>query len=407
LQALSGRWALDIHVAHYDHRLREESSADAAFVARTARRLGVAFTGGSADPGERPRGLSPEEAARERRLRFLEEVANTYGCARIATGHTLDDQAETVLMRLLTGAGTRGLSGIPPVREPYVRPLIDRRREDVEEYCRALRLRPRRDPTNSSPDFLRNVIRAELLPLAATRVNGRVAEALARASDAFRDDEAALEDIAGASVDIVDGTIPLRELNALHPALRRRVLRLAAGSLTADHVEAVLALAAGGKSGDAIDLPQGLNARLEYGSLVLGRRPSPAPPLHPVPLVVPGRTEVGSWGAVITALDGARPRAWPDGKERCVVDLDRLDGPVIVRARRRGDRIRPLGMAGTRAVSDILAEAKILRAARDRVPVVAAGSRLVWIVGHGIADDVKVTETTRRFLWMSAEGGPE
>jgi tRNA(Ile)-lysidine synthase len=102
-----------------------------------------------------------------------------------------------------------------------------------------------------------------------------------------------------------------------------------------------------------------------------------------------------------------RPESWPDGKERCVVDLDRLREPVVVRSRRRGDRFRPLGMAGTRSVADVLAEAKTPRARRDRVPIVAAGDQVVWIVGHGVSEDAKVTEGTRRYLGLAAEGGAE
>jgi len=413
LHALAPAWRLDLHVAHYDHRLREGSGADASFVTDAARRLGLPCTVGSADPEPRPRGLSPEEAARERRLRFLEDVSETQRCTRIATGHTLDDQAETVLMRLISGAGRRGLAGIPPVREPYIRPLIDRERSDVEAYCTALGLRPVRDPTNQSLAFPRNVVRGDLMPIVRARLNANAAEAIGRASDLLRDEDAFLDTVAQDAVVVSHEAghvaLDVAALRSLHVAVQRRVVRLALGGtpIAAAHVDRVLALSVSGRSGDAIDLPQGLNARLEYGSLLLGGRLPPVPPIQPVPLVIPGRTQVGSWGVVTANVLERRPDSWPDGKERCVVDLDRLAEPIVVRSRHRGDRFHPLGMTGTRSVADVLADAKTPRAMRDRVPIVTAGDAVVWIVGHGISEDAKGTERTRRYLWLAAEGGAE
>ncbi|TMK17661.1 MAG: tRNA lysidine(34) synthetase TilS [Actinobacteria bacterium] len=292
LHRLAPRYALELHVAHFDHRLRDGSAEDAAFVARIAATLGVPATVRSADSTERPRGLSPEEAARERRYAFLEEVADATGATRIATGHTLDDQAETVLMRVVAGTGIRGLGGIPPKRDRIVRPLIDARRAETEAFCLALRLDPRRDPTNADPAFLRNAIRHELVPALEGGFNVRAVEALARLADLARDDDALLADLASAALTPEMGPDGARfdvaRLLDLHPALQRRVVRLAA-PLDAEHVERVLALARTGTSGDAIDLPSRLNARVEYDSLLIGRAPSPPVPATPVALLVSDR----------------------------------------------------------------------------------------------------------------------
>lgn len=411
LNALRETWRCDLHVAHYDHMLRPSSGLDAAFVAGLARDLCLPSTIGSDPPGPR-RGASPEEAARERRLRFLEDVADTVRADRIATGHTLDDQAETVLMRLLLGAGARGLGGIPPRRERFIRPLIDRRRAETIAYCRAVGVEPRDDPTNTDPAFLRNALRRDVLPLLADRVNARVAEALARSADAFRDDDALLDAIArdalGVEHDPGGVRMDVERLLGLHPALRRRVVRLAFARPPAlVHVDAILDLAERGRSGDTIDLPQGLNARLEYGSLLIGRAPSPAPPLQPVSLDVPGRTDLPSWGAAVTVwADRQPPVRWPDGRGTAVLDADAVGEGLVVRPPRRGDRFTPLGMSGSRSLADVLAEAKIPRGDRDRVPVVATGADVLWVVGHRISEHVKVTERTERHLWMTFEGGP-
>jgi tRNA(Ile)-lysidine synthase len=132
--------------------------------------------------------------------------------------------------------------------------------------------------------------------------------------------------------------------------------------------------------------------------------------LQPVELLVPGRTDLPSWGAVVTVWEDRRaPVRWPDGRGTAVIDADALRGPLVVRPRRRGDRITPLGMTGSRSVADVLGEAKLSRAERDRVPIVAAGrdaADVVWIAGHRVSDTFKVRTGTKRYLWMAFEGGP-
>lgn len=412
LRALAPSSGLELHVAHFDHRMREGSEADAAFVARVARRLSLPITLGSAPPDPRPAGLSPEEAARERRLRFLEDTADATGADRIATGHTLDDQAETVLMRLLTGAGARGLGGIPPVRGRFIRPLIDRRRAEIESYCRMLGLRPRQDPTNEATAFLRNAIRRDVLPFLAGRVNGRLPEALARTADVLRDEDELLDRMAAEAVDLqrdAEGArVDADRLLALPVALRRRVVRLMLGPPGFDlaQIERILDLAESGRSGDSLDLPQPLKARLEYGSLLIGRATSPASATEAIPMLVPGRTDLPWSGAAVTVWEErVPPAAWPDGRTVCVVDAERAGGPLVARRRRRGDRMTPLGMRGSKTVADLLSEAKVPRAERDTVPVIASADGIVWVAGHRIDELCKVTARTKRFMWMAFEGG--
>ncbi|MCA1833211.1 MAG: tRNA lysidine(34) synthetase TilS [Actinomycetota bacterium] len=413
LNELAPAWRLDLHLAHFDHRLRPNSGADAAYVARVARRLGLPVTTGSASPEPIAAGLSPEEAARDRRLGFLEAVADVVAADRIATGHTLDDQAETMLMRLLIGAGARGLGGIPPVRGRFVRPLIDVGRGETEAYCRAKKFRPRRDPTNDDPAFLRNAIRNEALPFLASRFNARLSEALARAADALREEDILLDRLAADAIEIgeerQERTLSIEALNALPLALRRRAVRIALGApVEMAHIEKVLDLCAAGRSGDTLNLPEGLNARLEYGSLLLGRAPSQASPAEPVGLTVPGRTSLPMWDAVATVWEQREtPTVWPDGKGTCVVDADTINAPLLIRTRRAGDRIAPLGTKGTKTVADLLTEEKVPRHQRDRVPLLVSGdgNDVVWVVGHRVSERHKVTGETQRYLWVSFEGG--
>jgi len=407
LARLAPEMRLSLHVAHFDHRLREGSAADAAFVALAASRLELPATIRAADSTDTPKGLSPEQAARERRYAFLDEVADAAGATKIATGHTLDDQAETVLMRVVAGTGIRGLGGIRPVRGRIIRPLIDARHADAEHFCRALGLRPRRDPTNADTTFLRNAVRAELLPVLADRFNARSAEALARLSDLARDDDALLDEIAAAALvpDITaDGVrFDVTALLALHPALQRRVLR-AVAPLDAEHAERVLGMARRGRTGDAIDLPSRLNARLEYGSLLLGRAPTPPDRAAPVALAVPGVTELPSWSMRMrTFVDTRAPSAWPDGRRSCVLDAQRAGSSLTVRRPRRGDRFRPLGMRNAKKLGDYFTDAKVPGTERERAAVVTNRDAVVWVVGHRVDDRFKVTARTTRYLWLETD----
>lgn len=413
LNRLAPDYKLTLHVAHFDHRLREGSDADARFVVRHARGLGIPVTAGVADSIERLRGRSPEEAARIRRSRFLHEVAREVGAARIATGHTLDDQAETVVMNAFAGAGRRGLSGIPPRRWWYVRPLIDVRRSDVEAFCRALRLRPRHDPTNDTDDFLRNVVRHRVLPMLAGTLDVRLPESLARAADVLRDEDYYLDDAAaeaaGVEGDSDGGRVRVDRLREIPPALQRRTVRLLARAgnvnLSAEQTEAVRALALDGRTGARLDLPGRLSALVEYGFLVVGPSPSPPAPRAAVGLEVPGRTDLSAWGLHARAVIGEdRPERWPDGRVTCVLDADRVSFPLRVRRWHSGDRFRPFGMARSKKVGDFFTDEKVPGSRRAQVPlVVDSQGSILWIVGHRMDDRAKVTGQTRRFLWLSVK----
>ncbi|HJR19903.1 MAG TPA: tRNA lysidine(34) synthetase TilS [Actinomycetota bacterium] len=402
---------LDLHVAHFDHRLREGSAADASFVARTAERLGLPVTTRAASSTEVPKGLSPEGAARERRYAFLEETADVVGATRIATGHTLDDQAETVIMRVIAGTGVHGLGGIPPVRGRVIRPLIEVRRAETESFGRALKLGPRRDPTNADTAFPRNAVRADLLPFLVEHFNARAPEALARLADLARDEDDLLEELAAEALEpeIVAGglRIPVDRLLALPVALQRRVLRRAV-PLDAAHTDRVLQLCREGATGDRVSLSAPLNATLSYGSLLIGRETTAtaSEPAEPVALVVPGVTDLPLWSMRMrTWIETEPPPAWPDGRRVCVLDAARARPPLVVRTSRRGDRFRPLGMRGEKRLGDFFTDAKVPRTERDRVPLVTSGDEIAWVVGHRPAQGFKVTGRTRRFLWLELEEG--
>lgn len=271
LHALRRLLRIRLQVVHVDHRLREGSAEDAAYVRRLCRRLRVPFHLRRAE-GRPGRGESVEAWARAERHRAFGEVRRETGIRRVALAHTLDDQAETVLLAVLTGRGLEGVSGMKPVTGPFVRPLLEITRDEVEASCRALHLRPRLDPTNADPRFLRNALRLRGIPALERAMRRPVREPLAQTAALLRDDADELARRAlGAFADVVEETavgvdLHAARLTTLPRALGSRVVRLGLlrcnALATREDVEAVLDLAAG-RPGRRRDLSRGLKAERE------------------------------------------------------------------------------------------------------------------------------------------------
>jgi tRNA(Ile)-lysidine synthase len=269
---------IDLEVFHFDHRLREGSAKDADYVERLARRLKLPFHLRTAQAEPR-KGESVEAWGTVERMNAANDIRREIGATSIAEGHTLDDQAETVLLNLIRGAGLEGMSGIwPGSREvAIVEPLLDVERAEVEAFCRALHLRPRLDPTNRDTKLLRNAIRLKVIP-AIERATGRdVKQPIARSADLLRDDRTELYGVAVETMQrvVADGDGEQRfdaaALRSLPKPVASRVVRLAllrimtlgdGPAWTREAVEAVLDLAAG-RPGRRRDLPNGLKARRE------------------------------------------------------------------------------------------------------------------------------------------------
>lgn len=282
LHALRRLFKVKLEVFHLDHRLRGDSRQDAAYVARLAGRLKLPLHLRTVDAPP-AKGESVEAWARSMRVRFGAEVLRETGAMRMAEGHTLDDQAETLLIALVRGGGLESLGGIRPRLGFEVQPLIDVTREEVEAFCRSLHLRPREDPTNRDTRLLRNAIRLEGIP-ALERATGReLKRSLARTAELLRQDERELSRLAFvAAEDIVeempDGVrIEAAELLTRPRAIAGRVVRRAiyeAETLpTEEAVGAVLDLAAG-RPGRRRDLTGGLKGRRERGYVLLTRTSS-------------------------------------------------------------------------------------------------------------------------------------
>lgn len=419
LNAMKGELSLRLFVSHLNHNLRgSESARDMAFVKQLAASLGLPFTGkvlaggACSVPGE-----SLQESARALRYAFFEETADKLKASKIALGHNLDDSAETVVMRLLKGSSLAGLSGIPPSRGRYVRPLILASRKDIEAYAKENEIAHITDSSNLSVKYLRNDVRKRLLPYLKKNYNPSITETIARTSEVLRTDEMFIEEAAlsafSASVvaKTTDTVIMERsELVSMHRALSSRVFLRAARELVADielqscHIDAFFSLIEGGRPGAEADLPSGLMLVREYGSVRLMKASLEEPRRFNVSLKVPGVFEAGPYTIKATLLKRL-PEAF-EGPDKAYFDYGLLKGlDICARSFANGDTIRPFGMSGHKKLKDIFIDQKIPRRMRSALPVVAAGNDIIWVAGVRRSAIFLVTEQTRSILRLELIDG--
>ena len=397
LRELAPELSLSLHVAHLDHGFRgEESAGEARFVERLARSLDMAVTVERRDVPAycAERGLSAQEGAREVRYAFLESVAQQIGARRIAIGHTANDQAETVVMRMLRGAGMAGLSGMPPKRDRLIRPLIDVTRQQVLGYLAERSLEFVTDPSNSKLIYTRNRVRQELMPV-LERFNPRVVEALAAEASVLREDLLALDHAAEVLLKDVlrqsgKRTLLEREgLLALPPALRRWALSRAMDRLAPEsglsfvQTGDALGFLQHAQSGRMMELPGGLVLEREYGTFVV--RLSAAPPSFDRELAVPGTTASPDRGLVVLTEVRKTSENMPESGNylwQAQFDYAKIALPLRLRSRRRGDVFQPAGMGGGRKkLQDFFVDEKVPRHRRDQVPILATEQDVLWVVG--------------------------
>jgi len=443
LLQLQGELGIRVYAAHLNHRIRgEEADADQACVERLAERWQVPLVVASADVPAlaRQRKLAIEEAARQARYTFLLRAARDVGARAVAVAHHADDQAETVLMHFLRGAGLAGLRGILPVSdltrlrmgapedllrgEPVllVRPLLEVSKAHILAYCRDNGLDFRFDRSNLDQTYFRNRLRHELLPMLET-YNPNIREVLRRAAAVAADDYAFLHhelQKAWGKVRVAEGDgwmeFDLKRWRGLHRSLQRGVLREAIRRLRQGlrninyiHVENALDVLTRTDTG-AATLPQGLVAVARYGRFYVAEEgampPLPVPQLagEPVPVPVPGAAHLsgGRWLLQTQVLDTVPEQARHNTDPwQAWLDLDAIGANLMLRPRRPGDAFAPLGMGGRlKRLNEFMINAKVPREWRDNWPLLCDESRILWVVGLRVDDRAAIGDATRRVLWV-------
>ncbi len=423
---------LTLAVGHLNHDLRGTAAdRDADFVAALARRIGLPLHADKRDVRQfrRRHRLSLETAARRVRYGFFKEIVERHGFTKVALGHQMDDNAEQVLINLIRGSGPTGLSGIPPVRDGLiVRPLIHVTRQQIIDYLAREKHDYRIDESNTDGRHLRNRIRSELIPLLAAEYNPRIVYNLHKTALVCRSENQWLDQtldpifdacVVGQSTDQI--AMSVSQVAGLDPAVQRRlvrrVIRQVAGDLkkvSFENVEAVRALAADGRSWKTIDLPHRVRVCRTDTSLVFTREKESLrhiPPARPAETTAsftyyhtpPGEITIPEAGLrmVFTCLErGQIPKRFhaddPANDTTAYLDLDKLTFPVMIRSWKTGDRFSPLGLNGTQSVRKFLSSREKNRRKRSACPVMISDGRIVYIIGYGIADEVKIDSGTRR-----------
>lgn len=396
---------LDITVAHLDHRLRRDSARDAAFVSALARACGVGFRRGEA-PELVGVARNVEEAAREARTAFLRQVAKDLGANRIALGHTIDDQAETVLHRLARGAGVRGLAAMEARRaDGVVRPLLGSRRHECISYLQGRGQEFLSDPTNEDRRFTRNRIRHHVLPMLSESLGVDMVERLATAGNQLRV-EADLADVeierrlatrVGPGLGVAD----VRDAGPAGGRLVHAWLAARGHRASREQVRAIVGIAGSEAPSKGVDLA---GARVErvYGVLDLVLPDSDTGLRTPVEWRPPRSCELPSgWRLSAVELAGAASGPLEGTGEAPVVDAAAVAGPLAVRTVLPGDRIRL--HAGRRKLSDLFIDRKIPRAERSRLAVVAFGDDIMWVPGIAVSSTALPGKQTEKRLRLRAE----
>ncbi len=443
LRALASELRLTLIVAHLNHRLRgSEADADAEFVADIARRWAIESVIESRDVAvlARQRRQSIEEAARQVRYTFLWHAAQRAGSAKIAVGHNADDQAETVLLHFLRGTGLSGLRGIlpstpidqlhlPPVDIPagaeaaaplLIRPLLATTRAEIEAFCRENGLSPRQDQTNFDTAYARNRLRHQLLPYLESfnpnirQTLARTARVVAAESDLLQRQLQNVWPILAQSESTEHVTFDLAAWQQLPLALQRSALRRAIEQIQRGlhdidfgHIESALKLVESGQTGAQLSLPHRLRLTVSYGSFTLAfenRSPRPDIPQidGPIQIAVPGETPLpNSPWRVVARLCPPRSDIRPATPWEAFLDAAAVGGQATLRPRCPGDVFCPLGMGGRhKKINEFMIDQKIPAGWRGQIPLLVAGSQVLWVCGCRLDERAKVQPETGQVLHL-------
>jgi tRNA(Ile)-lysidine synthase len=395
-----------VFALHLNYGLRPDSGEDEGTARELADRLGIELVVERPELGEG----NVQAEAREARYRAAERLLQARGADWIATGHTRTDLAETMLYRLATSPGRRALLGLRPRRGAVVRPLLSLDRDEVRQLVTEAGLPFRDDPTNVEPLYARNRIRNEVLPVLreiGPEAEATIAETQAEiAEEGEALDRAASDALSDSGADAA-GAISRDALAPLHPAIRRLALRRLAeltagvsvplGRARADQIWRLV----NDPEGGVVELGGGVEAQIEGAHVRFTTGPAAEP--STATLSVPGTCRFGAW-EVRAELSAGVPAA--EGPDLAVIDPTALAGPLVVRSWREGDRMRPIGLGGSKSLQDLFTDRKVPRSLRHALPVVTSDGRIVWIAGVAVSEEFAAKAGARESAVLSAAQAP-
>ncbi len=397
-------YGLDLIVAHLNHGIRgEEAKRDADFVKETAKKLGITFVYGEVDTikYKEEHGLSLEDAARTLRYKFFDQVISKHYATKLATAHTMDDQAETVLMRLIRGSGSRGLSGIPPFSNNIIRPLIETSRSDIEEYLRSKGIKWVEDSTNESDEHLRNKIRQELI-VELEKYNPQIKDTLSRTAEILRAED---EFITSQALMHFEGTFKqngseligdLEIYKNIDKPIRFSLLRVAIEksssslkNISSTHIVSVDDFLLSETTSGEVELP-GENLVIKgYDSFLFTKKSE-----YEREFSYLIQSE-GKWGFPELEVEVSIAQSdtlEEDDESVAFFDPQSVEFPIEVRNFKPGDRFCPLGMRDSKKLQDYFTDIKLPKFLRSRVPVFCTKGEIMWLGGIRIDNRFKVTD---------------
>ncbi len=424
LKELESELGISVFAAHFNHQIRNvDAHKDALFAYRMSKQWGIPCFLKSVNIPElaKEKNLTMEEAARVGRYEFFFEIKERLNIDKIAIAHNLDDQAETVLMRIMRGTGLNGLTGISYKREDgVVRPLMDVKRYEIEEYCKVNDVEYRTDATNFQSCYTRNKIRLELLPFIEDDFACNIKEILSRMSNGIREDSLFLENISDnfykkshRKVEDYAIEFDLETFSGYDVAIQKRLLRSAYTELTKSHdglesvhLDEAIKILRNPKKDVMTNFPKGIIVTKKGYNLYVTQKPIVYENID---------FEYVIDSEKITCIDeiGYTVEAEIMSKERCktllsgtnikAFDLDKIKGNIVVRNRRTGDKIKPVGFGGTKKIKDIFIDKKIPFSQRGNIPIFADDEKIIWVFGHEISEESKIDETTTQVVRLTVK----
>ncbi len=414
---LQQEWRLDLFLGHFNHQLRPSAMADEQFVRKIAREKGIPLFVASEDVRAmaKKERLNLEEAGRMLRYDFLAQTARKIGGAKIATGHTMNDQAETFLLRMMRGSGSKGLGSIyPAVEGTIIRPLLFVERKDIEGYVREKGMEFCRDESNLDRRFTRNKIRHDLIPYIQKNFSPKIIPQISKIVSILQEEDALIDVlVAQESRGAVlfkqgESLLDLQTTMALPKALSRRIVRNFLREIKGDlreisfeDVESILNLA----EGESTQLKKGILLKRAKG-LIFRRVVRPAEPSYEYLWDGLSPLKIDTANMLVTAerikiLPG--PKAFDDDSH-VFLDGTKVHFPLLVRNRRWGDRYKPLGAPGKKKLKEMMRAKGIPQGERGRKPVFVTGNEIIWVVGLPVADKFKVNRKTKEIVALTVSG---
>jgi tRNA(Ile)-lysidine synthase len=422
LFSIAGEMHLQLIVAHFNHGLRgKESDNDEKHSRDLARKYGLIFCGGTLNKKMDSKGISPEDFYRRQRYDFLVKTAQKHCARKIALGHNLNDQAETVLLNFLRGSGLEGLKGILPKRnDMIVRPLIEISKPEIISFLDQSKMKYRRDSSNKENKYLRNKIRNELIPYLKEKYNPKIEENLSQMAHILRvEDEFIKQHVAEAlKKSVIRKSSESLCLNVdvvkkLPEAIRWRLFKTILEDLTPSnngisfaHVISVDDLVIRNESGRKVSLPSKIEARREYHDLILEKKEIVKKPFHyEYVLNIPGSVYVPEKNVTVKGnLSKRRNIRMTNSNRKIYLDWDRINPPIRIRNRREGDWFQPLGMTGRQKIKKYFIDHKLPSAKRDNIMLLADDLSVIYIERMSLNDRVKITPKTKNVLKLEIQG---